>query len=153
MSSADVYRNLRASLVAFCKNLIPVLQARFPQYTGGLSAQDFDTFQEEKDLPQMDCLGTAHTSFEVNNHVVSIETMIGVSTLADKNMFRLHDWMSVVFEAVRPGAQIPYLDADTGEVLGSFTILDGTRAMPVGGGNRPARFFVLTALLGVTIPG
>lgn len=138
---ANTLDNISASLLAFCKSFG---EAMLAQENIPLEVVDFEAVQEELELPMRDVVGPSHLMLEVDEHELTITCLIGCSTYVDGNNFRLRKLSGYLFEELKPTKCIPLLDADTGVVLSSMVVANGTRMMPVTGGDRPARFFAVT---------
>lgn len=132
--------NVHASLQNFCKRFAEAMNV---QLGYDLDNIDFEAFTEESEMPLKDLVGITNLSVEVDEHVLNIECLVGVVTYGDTNNFRLRKLSGMLFEELKPTRCLPYMDADTGVVSNQFSVLNGTKMMPVSGGERPARFFIV----------
>lgn len=130
-------RNLHASMLRFCSDFAAA---------NGLTAVNFDAHADESNLPIGDLVGISGLSWEVDDSMLSVQVMFGVSTKDDTNMFRLIEHFDKLFELVLPTKRISAYDADSGEEIGKFVSLNGTRALPVGGSTARPLQFVMVAL-------
>ena len=149
MANQLIYTNIRASLQAFCKTIAEQQNVMLPD-APPLSVVDYDATQEDGDLPKTDTIGPANVLWTVEGKVITVECMIGITTLEDKNNFRLHTRMAELFALTLPECRIPYVHYETGTELSQFVVLDGVRMMPVETDERPARFVMFQAALNRT---
>lgn len=140
--ATNILENISASLLNFCKRFGEnvELQGITPQ---SLSPWDFDTVQDENELPTEDLIGISNLSITADEHILEVECLIGITTYDDTNGMRLKKLMGYLFEGLKPTSVLPYLDAETGVRSNLMSILNGTRLMPVTGGVRPARFIIV----------
>jgi hypothetical protein len=135
MSSSNLVRNLHASLLKFCNDFAE---------ENNIASVYFDAHADESTLPPGDLIGMSGLSWEVDEHFLSVNVMIGISTNEDTNLFRLLGLVGSLFELVLPEKKISAYDADSGEVIGVFVVRNGTRALPVGGSSaRPLQYIMV----------
>ena len=140
--ATNTLENISASLLNFCKRFAEnaVLQSLTNQ---PLKPWDFDTVQSEDELPPGDLIGISNLSVTVDEHLLEIECMVGITTYSDTNGMRLKKLMGYLFEELKPTCVLHYLDAETGVRSNLLSVLNGTKLMPVTGGLRPARFIIV----------
>jgi hypothetical protein len=131
----SAYNNVKVSLFKFCTTFGPTL-----------TLYNFDAYTANTTLPEADLIGLKGLSMDVNGHLLTIRTWVGVSTdEADINLFRLDPRAGDLFEALKPGTEIDALNADTGAVVGKLIVMDGTTLSPTfKASNRPLKFVEIT---------
>ena len=134
-----IYRDVQASCLRFCSNF----SAAHPT----LVVENFDAHGDESTLPPQDIIGLSSLSISVDNKMVSISLMFGISTLVDTNLFRITELIDTLLNELLPTKQIPLLDADTGIQNGYLAIQNGTRVLSVGGSAaRPLQYIMVNLL-------
>lgn len=139
--SENILENLQASLLNFSKRFAEGM--RLAGVSPNISVVDFDSVQDEDELENIDLTGPSNLQASLDEHLLEVEVMFGVTTYNDLNTFRLKKLSGYLLEELKPTRTLPYLDATTG-VQGSYMVIqNGTKMMPVTGGDRPARFFIV----------
>jgi hypothetical protein len=136
-------RNVHASVLRFCSNFAE---------ENNLTVVNFDAHaDDDTTLPPGDLIGMAGLSWHVDDEFLYVEVMFGISTMEDTNLFRLINLLDPLYESLLPTKNIGVYDADSGEKKGEFVVLNGTRAMPVGGSSaRPLQFIMVSLASTVT---
>lgn len=129
-------RNIHASILRFCSDFAEA---------NNLTVVNFDAHADDDTaLPPGDLIGMAGLSWNVDDHFVEVNVMIGISTEEDTNLFRMINLLDPLFESLLPTKRINAYNADTGDKAGNFVVENGTRAMPVGGSAaRPLQFIMI----------
>jgi len=148
MAQNLIIENIESSLLNFCLRFATALNLEKGWEFESIS---FDSFTKESELPLKDLVGLNHVMVEVEEPFLSVECLLEISAYAETNGLRIKWAASHLFEELKPTLTIPYLDANTLEGLGQFTIKDGTRVMPVSGEERFARFFIVQLVLSSTL--
>lgn len=139
--SQNTLEDLQASLLNFSKLFAERMVTAGISQT--LTNMDFESVQSEDELEERDLTGPANLQVTLDEHLLEVEVMFGVTTYDDLNNFRLKALSGYLFEELKPTRNLPLLDCNTGEVLGTLVVQNGTTMMPVTGGDRPARFFIV----------
>jgi len=142
----NLLENLQASLLNFSKRFAEAMQ--LAGISPNISVIDFEAVQDEDELENIDLTGPSNLQLELDEHLVEVECMFGVTTYNDLNTFRLKKLSGYLLEELKPTRVLPYLDASTGAELSYMVVQNGTKMMPVTGGDRPARFFIVRMKLG-----
>lgn len=117
-----------------------------------LAIVNMDAHADESTLPSKDFIAMSGLSWDVDDELLSVNIMFGISTLEDSNLFRLIDLFGDLFEKVLPTSRINAYSADTGEKVGDFVVRNGTRALPVGGSTaRPLQYVMVGLLSTITL--
>ncbi len=144
-----IYDDLHTSLLRFCQTFAESQDQE-------MEFRNFDSSWSEDELPPLDVVGTLGLSFEFNDHLIDGSLQIGVTTLQDKNLFRLTSIVSKLLESLRPTNKLTIYSAETGAKIGLLVIRNGTRVMPVAGSKtRPVQFIAVNFSTTVTyqLPG
>lgn len=144
-----IYDDLHVSLLRFCQTFAE--SQEIP-----LESRNFDASWEEDELPPSDVIGTLGLSFEFNDHLIDGMVQIGVTTIRDRNLFRLTSTVSKLLELLRPTNKITIYSAKSGAKLGLLVVKNGTRLMPAAGSKtRPVQFIGVNFLTTITyqLPG
>jgi hypothetical protein len=149
MTSTNVYGDHLASLMKFCA-----------EFAAEINVPDEDPFQpvlldsyEDYDqIPKGSLIGVAGYAIDIDEHIVSVKTMIGIGTENDTNTFRLTAAMSKLVTRLLPTKRIDVVDSETGDVLGQMTIDTGVRVMPASNAaGRTMKYIAFMASSGVTV--
>lgn len=128
-------KNLHASILRFCKDFGD---------ENNLVTVNFDAHADDATIPEGDLIGMAGLTWDVNDHFLYVNVMIGISTVEDTNLFRMISLLDSLFEKLLPTRTISAYDADSGEVIGDFVVRNGTKALPVGGTEtRPLQYIMV----------
>lgn len=145
--SNSIIRSCWASLVLEIKNIIQETKDEYPEE---LHFIDWETHANIHELPSTDFIGPTALSVTENTPGEYIMTFaIGVSTTTnDKNLFRLRYYLDQVFNKLRFGNTLNFIDDDTKTAIGAIHITDGTTLTPMTrAGLRPWQYVQATALL------
>jgi hypothetical protein len=135
-------RNLHASVLRFCSDFAE---------THGLTSVNFDAHADDSSLPPGDVVGMSGLSWDVDDEILSVNVLFGITTQEDTNLFKLIEKMDLLFDLLLPTKLIPAYDADTGERIGEFVVRNGTKALPVQGTEaRPLQFVMVGLVSTVT---
>jgi hypothetical protein len=149
MISENIYEDLLASLMKFCKD-----------FAAEINVVDEDPFQpvlldalnDYEQLPKGSLIGVAGYTIDIDEHLVSVKTMIGIGTENDTNTFRLTAAMGKLVNRLLPTKRIDVIDSVTGEVLGGMSIESGVRVMPASNaGGRTMKYIAFMASSDVTV--
>lgn len=147
---ANTYEHLEASLLNFCQRFGEAMQIQLVT-DQPLEPYNFENMGSENELPQHDLVGISNLSIEMDEHLLELELLIGISTYDDLNNFRLRKLVGYLFEELKPTKNLPIIHAETGEPLNaSMVVMNGTKMMPVSGATRPARFFIVRMMATLT---
>lgn len=145
----DVLKNAEASMVKLCVDLAANLVDQ--GLTEKLEYVELDARVEIEgaELPDDDVIGLTQFSItEVESKIWQIHFIIGISTVGDKNLFRLRDLSNAVYNAVPAGAVLTYYDADQAKAESWIYVLPGSTQLPTNRvESRPFRFIQVQALL------
>lgn len=135
MTTPTTYDNIKASLFHFCST-----------FDGSLTLYYFDAVNANTVLPEADLIGIKGLSVDIDEHLLTIRCMVGVATSeSDTNLFRLDAKAGALLEALKPGTDIPALNASTGSVVGNLRVENGTSLSPVYTSNtKPLKFVSIT---------
>lgn len=149
MISTNVYGDHLASLMKFCKDFAAQLNVEGDDpFTPVL----LDAYDDYEQLPTGSLIGVAGYSIDIDEHLVSVKTMIGIGTENDTNTFRLTAAMSKLVQRLLPTKRIDVVDSETGALLGVMTIENGVRVMPASNaGGRTMKYIAFMASSGVTV--
>lgn len=139
--SENILENLQASLLNFSKRFAEGM--RLAGVSPSVQVVDFDSVQDEDELENIDLTGPSNLQVTLDEHLLDVEVMFGVTTYNDLNTFRLKKLSGYLLEELKPTRTLPYLDATTGIQSSYMVIQNGTKMMPITGGDRPARFFIV----------
>ncbi|MDR3436433.1 hypothetical protein [Telmatospirillum sp.] len=92
---------------------------------------DFDQYVSLDTLPYENIVGVRGFTVDSGRITIGVQVMFCVTTIDDQSMFAHRDILDQLFTLCLPTKSIPYLDGTTGDVLGQFTIADGTSILPV----------------------
>jgi hypothetical protein len=138
----SLIRNVHASMLRFCADFAEANQ---------LTVVNFDAHADESTIPASNIVGMSGLSLDVDDHILSVNIMFGISTKDDTNMFELIRLLDPLFELLLPTKKIRAYNADTGEQTGWFVVQNGTRVLPVGGSvARPLQHIMVGLLSTVT---
>jgi hypothetical protein len=149
MSSTNVYEDHLKSLLRFCSDFaedinVPGEPAFKPVF--------FDAYEEFDQLPQGSLIGLAGYALDIDEHLVTLNGMIGVVTENDQNAFRLTKAMGKLTQRLLPTKRVTVFDAEGGDAIGQLTLLNGVRILPEGaGGGRTMKYLAFTATSDVTV--
>lgn len=141
----DYWRNFKASMFHFCKDMVTSLTA--DGIVTSMQVFNFDAFADLESLPDADLIGVSSFELQNNLELHHMSCLIGVVTLNDTNLFRLDQVIGQLYWKLRPDTSLPVYDATTGALtVGSIKIMEGTAVMPVEKTKiRPVQFVGLTA--------
>jgi len=118
------YVNTYASLVKF-------LQGFITENAPGGEFLDFDQHADIDKLPAKDVIGLRGFSVDVSSATMGVQVLFCLTTYDDKSGFRHRALTDKLFTALLPTKNIPYVDADTGAVLGYLVANDETSVLPI----------------------
>lgn len=136
----NLFPNVWGSVVKFSNDIILDMQ---PLYDAPLQFIDWETFASVPELPDVDLIGpTAFTLTESSPQMVEVTFAIAVSTYqSDMNLFRLRDYISQIFERMRPTRKFMIYNASNMQELGELIMTDGTTILPMSRStNRPFQY-------------
>lgn len=117
----------------------------------GIEYVELDARVELRDveLPEGDLMGVTQFSIsEVQPKLWNIHFLIGVSTVADTNLFRLRALANAIYDRFPCGAQMIYYDAETAAEQSWIQVIPGTVQLPTHRvETRPFRFIQVFAVL------
>lgn len=116
--------NSHTSLLNFISNLADDFSAE---------AINLDAMADNIDLPGGDLVGLQGFSFvSGSDHrpLPVVSGMLVLMTENDPNNTRLIQRLNTVFNRLSPQQMLPYLDAETGDVLADLKVVGQTRVMP-----------------------
>lgn len=127
----NIHPSIWGSIVVLCNQIIQDAQTAHPEAEVGFV--DWEAHANIEELPNMDLIGpTALVLMETSPQMFDVNFAIGVSTYAtDENLFRLRHYISMAFEKLRVGKQIPVYDSETATTIGYIKFVDGTGVMPM----------------------
>lgn len=120
-----IFKNMFSSLFRIC--------SEFAEEQANLSVVNFDSHADDSKLPDGDIIGLSGFSVMSSGPLQTAHVMIGIATREDTNLFRMVSLIDVLYQRLQPGKKLPVFDADNGSRIGTFTVMDGTRVLPVGG--------------------
>lgn len=120
------YRDSRASLIRFCRDFAEEMKAK----SINLEVIDFDTAGEPQMWPKSDVIGIGEFTFTLDDGNIEVEVAIAVSTVEDKNNFRLADIMNHLVNKLIPGMRVKLLNASSGQTRGFLVVTNGTQVAP-----------------------
>jgi len=118
------FNNVYASLSNFLQTFITGLS-----YSATFI--DFDQYTSLDMLPVENIVGMRGFTVDSGRVVMDVKVMFCVATVDDQSMFAHRDILDQLFTLCQPTNSVPYVDANTGDVLGQFTIAAGTAILPV----------------------
>lgn len=128
---SNEYKNASASLIKWVGDVVrsdPFYSAPGREMP---KVVDFDAINDEAQLPGGDIYGLADYSIVNDDGLFVITARIGVSCTGDGNSFRQRDLVNMLFNAARPDAPVPIVDAESAAPLGQMKFMSGTNALPV----------------------
>lgn len=128
---SNEYKNAQASLLKWAGDLVRRNAFYSQPGTPEPKIVDFDSINDEAEIPAGDIYGLADYHIENDNDTFTITTRIGVSTAGDNNSFRKRDLVNALFDAARPNAMVTVYDAESGRQLGKMKFMNGTATLPV----------------------
>lgn len=139
-----IYDSLHASALKFCQDFA----TKYP----GMAVVNFDAHADDSTVPSSDLIGMAGITMMEDEGILDIKMMFGVSTINDKNNFRLVSLVSALFESLRPRKTIDLYESVSGVLTkkGSAVCTNGTTILPVGGKvERPLQYVAVHLLTSV----
>ena len=127
----DILSSIWGSVVALCNSIIT--EARLAHPEANIQFIDWEAHANIEELPDTDLIGpTSLVIMETSPQFFDVNFAIGVSTYStDSNLFRLRHYISMAFNRLRVGKQIPIYQAGTTTKIGYLKFSDGTGAMPM----------------------
>lgn len=144
----EIFPSVSGSIIKVCQQLITEGIARYPD--APIQFVDWEAHANIQELPDVDALGlTALTITEMSPHFFEVSFAIAVSTYqTDKNLFRLRDYLSKIFELMRPEKQFKIYNSDTAQPLGFLIFTSGTMIAPMSRAEaRPWQYVQAVGLL------
>lgn len=120
------YVNTYASLVKFVQDFITNNATQ-----SGTQFLDFDQHADMDKLPPHDLVGLRGFSVDVSSITMEVQVLFCLTTYDDKSGFRHRALADKLFTALLPTKKVPYVDADTGNVLGYLIANNATSVLPV----------------------
>lgn len=109
---------------------------------------DWDTVSEENELPDTDLFGPSGMGMTDEGKLIDLVFAFGMSTVNDKNLFRLRKMASKVYKDFRPDALVPIYNHSTGEIYSWAKVTGPTAITPINRSvTRPLMFVTVRALL------
>lgn len=143
-----IYKDIHVSLMRFCSDFkVEASAAGFD-----LTPVYFDATPDDDSLPQSDVIGLSGLALGVDDGLIEVQCMIGISTLHDTNLFRMIDLVDRLFQKLQPDKIVKIFNADTGANAGTLKVMNGTRVMPVAGTTRPVQFVLVSLASSKTMP-
>ena len=121
-----------SSIVVMIKEeILPQLQAAFPD--DSIQLHDWEAHANMAELPNKDLVGPMTLGItEGDPGMYEISFAIGISTYTnDEGLFRMRYYADRVFDRLKYGNKINFLDAETGMKRGVFVLVDGTMLAPM----------------------
>jgi hypothetical protein len=126
--STDPFNDIQASLFAFCRKFSDDMRAAS---IADLAIFKYDAFAEVSEFPEQDIIGVAHFTLDVNDGLVEVTGVIGVSTFNDENTFRLDQLIGQLLGRLKPGTLITVVDAATNQPYGKIKLKGNLKVLPV----------------------
>lgn len=125
----SVYLNSLHSMFAFCKTFSQDMISG--GYSSNLEVFNFDAHADLTSLPTNDLVGLAEFGLVVQEKNFSIQTMVGISTLDDENLFRLERLVDQLVYRIQPETFVKYYDVTSGLVVGNLKVMPGLEVFPI----------------------
>lgn len=136
-----IISNIHTSLLRFCSDFA----ANHP----GMEVINFDAHGDESTFPPTDLVGMSALSLGVDDSLVDVSLLIGLSTLGDTNLMRMVDLLDEMFELLLPTKRLLVFDKHSGDAAGWMVVQNGTKVMPITGSEaRPLQFIGVNLLSG-----
>lgn len=143
---SNLLSNIQVSVMRFCADFIDT----HPE----LTFVNFDAHADDTTAPPGDLMGYSALSLNIDERVVDVQALFGISTQSDMNLFRLNKGMGELLELLKPTCRIKLFDADSGDSVGWMVIQNGTRLFPIGGTSvRPLQYIQISMLSSETLSG
>ena len=143
---SNLLSNIQVSVMRFCTDFIEA----HPE----LTFVNFDAHADESTAPPGDLLGYSALALNIDERIVEVQVLFGISTQSDMNLFRLNKGMGELLELLMPTRRINLFDADSGDSVGWMVIQNGTRLFPIGGTSaRPLQYIQIMMLASETLSG
>jgi len=120
------YRDVHASILKFCTDF----SAEMVPFGHVLSVENLDAFAEPNNWPNRDLIGPKEFHISIDEKVLRLETMIIISTINDRNLFRLAELVNYCLNHFLPGKALPLYDAVSGAKRGQLIVANGTEVVP-----------------------
>lgn len=143
-----ILANVFGSVTVLVNEIIADLKTAYPNVT--IQYCDWETHANINELPDADLVGpTAIAVTEHTGGLVEVNFSIAASTYQDDtNLFRLRDYISRIFERMRPEKKMTYFDAESASVKSFMVFTDGTMIAPMSRAEiRAFQYVQATALL------
>lgn len=132
-----ILSDIHASLLRFC--------ADFAEANTNMAVINFDAHADETTIPNADVVGMSGMSLTVDEHVVGVKCLFGLSTLDDTNLFRMVSLMDALLGKLLPTKTIQIYNATTGALNGLLVVENGTTMLAVGGSvARPLQYIMVS---------
>lgn len=119
------------SVAVLCQELVTEFKA--DNLSENLDFVDWESHANIEELPDTDLLGPNGISItEESPEIFSVVFGIGVSTYGEDVVFRLRAMSGRVFERLRVLKELPLVHSDSGEVITTMKVVDGTNLLPIG---------------------
>ncbi len=127
----NIHPSIWGSIVAFCNAAIE--EARLLHPEAKIQFIDWEAHANIEELPNCDLIGpTALVVMETSPQMFDVNFAIAVSTYqSDEHLFRHRHYLSMIFEKMRVGKQLPIYDDETAQEFGYLIFTDGTGVMPM----------------------
>lgn len=145
----NILENAEASCVKFAVDAGEAMKLAGISDNVGYIELDARTELKDNEIPAHDIIGLTQFSIsEIESHIWEVHFMIGLSTMADQNLFRLRAMANFIYNLVPAGAQLTFYDAETAEEKSWIHVLPGSTQLPTHRvETRPFRFIQVRALL------
>ena len=128
MNELKTFRNIEASLLKFCNDLI-----REKGWDNTFKPFNFDTHALINALPNADLLGIAELSLvEDEGTYDGTVTFVASTQNDDTNLQKLREVIDVLFDKLSAGSrEIRLVENDSGQARGNLIVKRGTTVLPV----------------------
>lgn len=120
MSKKNVYRDIQASLIRFCRDFGDLHNLGFV---------NLDAHTEPETWPDQDFIGIGELNVDISD-TDEVTLSFAMSTKDDAYLLRMSELINHLLNELLPGSSIPLLDAETGEQFALLMITDGVRVGP-----------------------
>lgn len=132
------YGHIQASLFYFAKLYIDEQETQ--ELSPNLKLYKFDAHAENKELPKTDLVGPAGFSLMNSGGLITVTTQFLISTLDDKNLFRLDDLIDLLADRLIPEDRFDLIDRRNGDRLGNIVVAEDVEIFPIERAeNRPVK--------------
>lgn len=93
---------------------------------------ELDAHAQVHELPEGNVIGLSGFSMEFDDHLIYVDTAIGLIMRGDKDLIRHGEVMDALLGHLRPTRTLPVYHPTTGNTIGWMAIENGVEVMPVG---------------------